>query len=220
MAINGNGSVSWATPVAGSYAVTVAATDTRTGLSGQAVYTIIIAAAPSGAPVVTSGHISGRVGTALSFAVSVTASNPVSYTLSGAPSGMTISSAGVINWATPAAGSYSVSVTAKDTRTGLSGQGTFAVTISAAGPVITASAMTGVAGRPLTGTISIADPGASSISVSISSAPMGMRFSVSGTTITAAWANPVSGTYSLNVTAIDSNRLSTQAIVPVTIAPN
>ena len=54
------------------------------------------------APVVTAAAaIAGEVGKALSFTVSVTAANPVTYTLSGAPAGMAVSTAGVVTWATP-----------------------------------------------------------------------------------------------------------------------
>jgi hypothetical protein len=219
MAISSTGAVTWVTPVIGSYSVTVTAKDTKTGLSGQGVFTIMIAA--QSAPVVTSASISGKVGTALSFKVAVTAPNPVTYTLSGAPTGMAISSTGAATWAKPVAGSYSVTVTAKDTKTGLSGHGIYTVNISAAaGPVITAPAMTGVVGKPLTGAISISDPGATTLSVSLSGVPMGMMFSVSGLTITANWASPVQGNYSMTVSVVDSAGHSAQVIVPITITAN
>ncbi|MRX11483.1 peptidase S53 [Pseudoduganella sp. FT25W] len=188
------------------------------------------------APVVTSASISGKAGTALSFTVSVTASNAVSYTLTGAPSGMAISSAGVVSWAAPVAGTYSVTVTAKDSKTGLSGQGVYTVVIAAAsttttgttgtgttgtatggGPVIKASAITGVAGRALSGTISISDATSKSVSVSISGAPLGMSFQVSGMQIVASWASPQTGSYPLKVVATDGNGASAQVTVPVTV---
>lgn len=216
MSISATGTVTWPTPVAGTYAVTVSAKDTKTGLSGQGLYTINIATQP--APVVASASISGTVGSALSFPVSVTAPDPVTYTLSGAPAGMSISTTGAVTWPTPAAGTYAVTVTAKDTKTGLSGKGVYTVTITAAaGPLITAPAMTGVAGKPLTGTISISDPGATSLSVSLSGVPMGMGFSINGLTITAHWASPVVGNYSMAVTVVDSAGLSAKTTVPITI---
>ena len=169
-------------------------------------------------PLVTSASISGKVGTALSFTVSITAANAVTYSLSGAPVGMSISGAGVVSWASPVLGSYSVTVTAKDSKTGLSGQGVYTVKIATAGPVITAAAITGVAGKPLTGTISISDPGVSALSASISGAPLGMGFSVSGMTITASWPSPVTGSYSLKVSVSDSSGLSAQVNVPITVS--
>jgi subtilase family serine protease len=185
------------------------------------------------APVVAAASISGNAGTALSFTVAVTASNAVTYTLSGAPSGMSISSAGVVSWAAPVAGTYSVTVTAKDSKTGLSGQGVYTVTIAAAtsttttttttttagsGPVIKATTMSGVAGRALSGAISITDATSKSISVSISGAPLGMSFQVSGMQIIANWASPQTGSYTLKVVATDGNGASAALSVPVTVS--
>jgi subtilase family serine protease len=217
MSIASSGAVTWPAPVAGTYSVTVTARDASTGLSGQGVYTIIIAA--QAAPMVASASIGGKAGTALSFHVSVTDSNPLTYTLSGAPSGMSIGSSGTVTWAIPVVGTYSVTVTAKDAKTGLSGQGVLTVKITAAtaGPAITAPAMTGVAGKPITGTVSISDPGASALAISISGVPMGMMFSVNGLTLTANWANPLAGNYTMKISVTDSAGLSTQTTIPVTI---
>jgi len=215
MSINSASVVSWPAPVAGAYAVTVAAKDSKTGLSGQGVYSISVAAPV--APSVTGASIAGRPSVALSFKPVVVSANPVSYTLTGAPSGMAVAADGTVSWPKPVAGSYSVTLTAKDTKTGLTGQGVFKVQIAAAGPVITAAAMVGAAGQPLTGSITISAPGATSLSVSISGVPLGMGFSVAGSTITAIWPKPVAGNYQLVVTAKDSAGLSAQATVPVTI---
>jgi hypothetical protein len=215
MVISAAGVLGWATPVAGTYAVTVTARDAKTALSGQGILTIAIAA--PAAPVVGGGTVTGKAGTALSFTVSVTAPNPVSFSLSGAPSGMTVSATGVVNWANPVAGSYSVTVSARDSRTGLSGQGLYAVQIAASGPVITAAALTGVAGQALTGTISFSAPGTNSLSITISGAPAGMSFSVSGMSLKVSWAKPVAGSYSLKVQLVDSAGRSAAASVPVTI---
>jgi len=216
MAISSAGVITWAVPVAGTYAVTVIAKDTKTGLSGQGVYTVAIAAPLP--PVVANASITGKPGVVLSFATSVVAPNPVTYTLSGAPAAMSISSAGVVNWANPVLGTYTVTVIAKDTKTGLSGQGVITVKIAMAGPVIVASAMTGVLGKPLSSTISISDSGAIAwLSVSISGAPIGMSFSMSGLTITANWPSPVVGSYNLKVSAVDSAGLTSQLTLPVTV---
>jgi hypothetical protein len=195
--------------------VALIAKDTKTGLSGQGLFTVSISAPQP--PVVTAATVNGRPATALSFAIAVVASNPVTYTLSGAPTGMTVSSAGLVTWASPVLGTFTVTAIARDTKTGLTGQGIYTVKIAAAGPVIAAPAMTGTAGVPLTGTISISDPGATSVSVSISGVPWGMGFSMSGLTITANWASPVAGTYSLKIVVVDSAGLTAQAIVPITI---
>jgi len=85
------------------------------------------------------------------------------------------------------------------------------------GPVITAPAMVGVAGKPLSSPITIKDASAAYFSVSISGVPLGMGFSVSGQTITAVWPSPVLGTYSLKISVVDSAGYSAQVTVPITI---
>lgn len=173
---------------------------------------------------VSSVNVSGKAGTALSFAVTAKYVNVLAFTLSGAPSGMTIgSSTGVIAWSKPAAGNYSVTVTAKDSRAGLSGQGVISVTIAAAtttapGPVIVAPAMNGAAGKTLTGTITITDSGVSSIAISISNAPLGTLFTANGLTITAVWPNPTAGTYSMVVSVSDSAGQSAKTTVPIVVS--
>ncbi|TFW16873.1 peptidase S53 [Duganella callida] len=183
------------------------------------------------APVVTSATINAKVGTALSFTVSVSASNAVGYTLAGAPSGMSISSAGVVSWAAPVAGTYRVTVTAKDSKTGLGGQGVYTVVVAAAtgttttpvstsgsGPVITASALSGTTSSALSGAIRITDATSNTISVSISGAPLGMMFQASGTQLLVSWAAPKAGAYTLKLVATDGNGATSTANVPVTIA--
>ena len=215
MTISATGIVNWATPVSGTYPVLVNAKDSKTGLTGQGLYTVAIAAPLP--PALGALTVNGKPGVALTFTVAAVAPNPVTYSLSGAPAGMSVGATGLVSWANPALGSYAVTVVAKDSKTGLSGQAVATVKIAMAGPVITAAAMTGVAGRSLSGTIGLAAPGASSLSVSISGAPAGMAFSVSGMTITATWPSPVAGNYGLKVTALDSAGLKAELTVPITV---
>ncbi|KPC53733.1 S53 family peptidase [Amantichitinum ursilacus] len=215
MTVNSSGTVSWPTPVAGSYAVTATAKDSVTGQTGSAVYAVTVAAAQP--PLVSSATISGRPGTALSFQVAVSSSNPVTYTLAGAPAGMTISTLGVINWASPVLGNYAVTVTAKDSKTGITGKGVYTLQIANAGPVITATGSTGVAGTALTGTIGLADAGATWLRITIDGAPLGMTFAMSGPTLIYSWAKPVAGNYPLKLTVVDNRGLTTQATVLVAI---
>lgn len=215
MSISTAGVASWAAPVAGTYSVKVTAKDSKTGLSGSGIYTVAISAPLP--PVVGTATINGKPAVALSFSVAVTAPNPVTYTLTGAPTGMSISAAGVMSWASPVIGTYTVTVTAKDTKTALSGKGVYTVKVATAGPVITAPAMKGVAGKLMSGTISISDPTATWISLSISGVPLGMSFSMSGLTITANWPSPVVGTYSMKVSVVDSAGLTAVMNVPITV---
>ncbi len=215
MTVSTAGVVSWVSPLIGTYAVTVIAKDATTGLSGQGLYTVKITA-PT-APVVTANSIAGTVGKALSFTVSATDANPLTYSLTGAPSGMTIASSGLVSWSNPTLGNFSVTVTAKDAKTGLSGSGVYTVTISPNGPVVQAVTLTGVAGRVLTGSIGITDNASSALWITISGVPAGMSASASTGVLTLNWASPVSGTYSLRVVVVDSKNLTGSATIPVTI---
>ncbi|NVM79056.1 hypothetical protein FHW83_004893 [Duganella sp. SG902] len=208
--------------------------DQATGLgtpNGAALLSTLSGLTVQTAPVVSGATINGKAGTALSFTVAVTASNAVTYALSGAPSGMSISGAGVVSWAKPVAGSYNVSVTAKDSVNGLSGQGVYSVVVAAAGgttttttkasstpPVITASALSGVVGKALSGSIAVKVSNSGAVSLSISGAPLGMSFSASGMNVVVAWPSPVAGSYTLKVTATDGAGVSATASIPVTIA--
>ena len=216
MTLSTAGVITWTSPVAGTYAVTVIAKDTKTGLSGQGAYTVAISAPLP--PTVSSAAIAGKPGLLLSFSVTTVAPNPVTYTLSGAPAGMTISAAGLVTWSSPVAGNYTVTVVAKDTKTGLSGQGVYTLKIAATGPVITALAQTGVVGKPIAGSISITDAGAITwMQVSITGAPLGMSFAASGLNLTTNWTPTTAGNYSIKITALDSLGLTAQLVVPITV---
>jgi hypothetical protein len=118
MSINSSGVVSWSTPVAGTYSVTVIATDTRSGLSGRGVYAVTIAKA---GPTITASSMTGTVGNKLTGAISFadSSSSSISITISGVPGGMVFTPAAnspvlAVTWAAPAAGSYTLVVYAKD----------------------------------------------------------------------------------------------------------
>lgn len=195
-------------------------------LTGTAVSTPPTAPVPT-APTVSSGDVSGKVGTPLSFTVSVSPAKADTFALSGAPAGMTVSSSGVVSWPTPVAGTYKVTVAATDPSTGLTGQGLYTVTITAAStgaptagaPVITVPpSLSGTAGQPLIGSIGVADPANRAMSVTISGAPAGMRFSSTGRTVVLLWVNPVAGSYTIGIKVTNSAGVSSQASLPITIA--
>ena len=215
MSISATGVFTWPSPVVGTTKVTVVAKDTKTGLSGQGTLTIGISANPP--PVVASKTVTGTAGTPISFTVSATAVNPVTFSMAGAPAGMSMTTAGAASWANPVAGTYSVNVTAHDAKTGLAGSALITVQVAASGLSITAPPMTGVAGKALADSITIKDGPMSWLQVSIGGAPLGMTFSMSGLTINAAWANPATGNYTLQIAVVDSAGRSQTASVPITV---
>jgi hypothetical protein len=217
MTVAATGLVTWPKPVTGTYAVTATVKDGKTGLSGTGVYTVKIDAPPV-APVVASATVNGKAGVALGYTVSVSAASATGFALANAPGGMTVNSAGVVAWANPVAGTYAVTVTASNATSGLSGQGVLTVVIAKAQPpVITAPALTGVAGKALTGSISVSSPSGSALSVTISGVPPGVSFSISGASLVLTWPSPVTGSYALAITARDSAGLTASTTLPITI---
>lgn len=213
--LSSSGLLSWSNPVQGSYTVTVTAKDAKSGLSGTGTVKLVIGAAV--APVVSGASISGTTGKALSFSVSVTSANPVNLVMTGAPSGMTLNSAGLVAWSTPVVGSYSITIIATDPKTGLNGQGVYKVTIVAPGPHIAVTPITGTHGKAVSGTITLSDANATSLTLSIKGAPAGMTFTPNGLVIAVNWSSPVTGKYTLAIGVTDSAKLSSTASLPVTI---
>jgi hypothetical protein len=198
MTINASGVVLWATPVAGTYRVTVNAKDTKTNLSGSGVATITVAAAP--APTVASGSFAGKVNVALSFPVTVTSQNPVTYTLSGAPAGMTISASGLVSWTKPTAGTFKVTVSAKDTKTSATGSGVYTVSIATPlPPTVSTTTINGKPGVAINYGNIASSPNPATYT--LTGAPAGLSINSSGVI---SWPNPVVGNFPVTVTAKDS----------------
>ena len=198
MTINSKAVVTWNSPVAGTYTVNVVATDSKTGLTGQGVYTVFVATAT--VPIISSGTVAVTAGQALTFPVVVSDANPTSLTISGNPSGMTLSSAGLVSWAKPVAGTYSVTITAKDMINGLSAVGVYSVIVNkTAGPVVIGGNVAAVASTPVNFTVTTTDT--NPCTWSLAGAPTGMSISANGAI---SWNSPIAGSYSVNVVAKDS----------------
>ncbi len=132
MAISSGGVISWASPVAGSYAVTVTARDTKTALSGQGLLTFNIV---KSGPVVSYSPMAGVAGKALtgSFSIADATTGAMSIAISGVPSGMAFSGSGLTftaKWASPVTGTYTLKVAVMDAA-GLSTTANIPVTITA-----------------------------------------------------------------------------------------
>jgi hypothetical protein len=78
--------------------------------------------------------------------------------------------------------------------------------------------MSGVAGTPLSGSISFADKTSNSLSIMIAGVPAGVAFTPSGGSLALRWASPVTGSYKLSVSAKDGNGLTASLVVPITIS--
>jgi hypothetical protein len=215
MSISAGGVVSWANPVTGVYAVTVKATDVKTGLSGSAVCNVTIK--PAQAPVVTAQTISGAAGKALSFNVTTNSSDPLTYALTGAPANMVVSSTGVVSWSNPVAGTYAVTVNATDKNTGLVGKGVMSIIIAAPGPAISTAALAGSASKAFAGSIGFSDATSTSLKITVSGVPAGVTMGISGSTISVSWPTPAVGSYPIKVSVVDGNGLSSTATVTLSI---
>jgi hypothetical protein len=146
MTINSAGVLAWPKPAAGTYSVKVTAKDSKTGLSGQGVITIVIApvsTTTTTAPVSGSGgsgltisaaSMNGKAGKALVGTIGITdpGVSGISITITGAPFGMMFALDGqsiAIDWPNPVAGTYTLLVSVVDS-TGRHANSTILVTIA------------------------------------------------------------------------------------------
>ncbi len=218
MTLSAAGRVTWPRPVFGNHTVKVTAKDSRTGLTGSGTATVGIAGNP---PVVTAATVSGREGTALSYKAVVKSDNPVTWTASGAPAGLAVSAAGVLTWARPTPGSHALTLTATDSRHRLAGSATVKLNIAKLPkpPVVHVTPVTGQVGRPLSALVSVSNPDANGLRVTVAGAPAGLRVAVDSSGITLTWASPVRGRWTLGVIATNGANLTARASIPLTINP-
>jgi hypothetical protein len=137
------GVISGTPTTAGTYTVTISATNA--GGTGSATLTLTIKPAP---PVITSAlTASGQVGVAFSYTITAT-NSPTSYNATGLPTGLSVNtSTGVISGTPTTAGTYSASISA--TNSGGTGSAPLTITINNAKPTITSISPTcATAGGP------------------------------------------------------------------------
>lgn len=96
--------------------------------------------------------------------------------------------------------------------------GSTTTTTITSSPVIGTTAISGSAGRALSASISISDPGASSLSISISGVPSGMSFASASGGLSVSWSSPVAGSYKLALSVKDNLGRSTTGTVTITIS--
>src|SRR5438128_1260104 len=128
------GLISGTPTTAGTYSVTISATNS--GGTGSATLTLTVVNPPP--PVITSATTAtGQVGVAFSYQITAT-NNPTSYGATGLPAGLTVNtSTGLISGTPTTAGTYSVTISA--TNAGGTGSATLTLTIKPQPPVITSS---------------------------------------------------------------------------------
>jgi RHS repeat-associated protein len=120
LSISGTGLISWASPTAGNYTVTVTVSDGQGGTATQ-IYTLSIVTAINYPPVITSQPVTTAT-TAAAYQYQVVATDKdgdtQTYSLSTIPTistnPPTISAAGLVKWMNPVAGTYTFVVTDTD----------------------------------------------------------------------------------------------------------
>ena len=219
LAVNASGVLTWAAPVAGSYAFTATAT-TAAGKSASASYSLKVIAAT--APVFAgSGKFSASAGTA--FAGTLSASNPngatLSYSLAGAPSGLTASATGALGWAAPVAGTYSFTAKVTDSY-GYSSTQTETLTVApakvvAAGPKLASATYAVKTGAMFSTTLKATDASSTSLTYSVSGAPAALHVMSGGYTY---WVGAVKGTYTFTVTVRDPQGATGSATITLVVS--
>ncbi len=129
------GTLSWASPMAGSYTFTATVTDSY-GYSASQTETLAVAVPPAAvsgnhAPTLASTSLSEKAGTTFSVMLSGkdVDGGALTYTKSGGPAGLTLTASGVLYWVGPVKGTYSVPVTVHDNK-GAAGSGVITLVVS------------------------------------------------------------------------------------------
>ena len=200
---------------AGSYPITITATDTNSATATQA-FTLTVTA---GGPVFTSGtSTSFAENSAGTFAVTATGDTPITYSETGAlPSGVTLGTDGTLA-GTPAfgtAGSYPITITATDTNSATATQA-FTLTVTAGGPVFTSGTST-TFNENAAGTFSVTATGDTPITYSETGAlPSGVTLGTDGT-LAGTPAFGTAGSYPITITATDTNSATATQAFTLTV---
>lgn len=131
------GLVTGTVPLAGSYTLTLSATNS--GGTGTATLTLTITTAPEPAPVVTTASVSSVAGTAFTYQIAAT-NHPSSFAAGGLPGGLSIDVvSGIISGRTTAPGTFAVTISAANG----SGTGSAVLNITVTPPPPDPPAITG-----------------------------------------------------------------------------
>ncbi|MSN26302.1 MAG: hypothetical protein GJV46_10600 [Geobacter sp.] len=212
MSISNSGVISWSTSVAGTYAITVTATDPG-NLSASQSFTLSVNSAPLlQAPVISSAPLTSAYEDGYYY-YPVIASDPngdlLNYSLTTKPSGMTINSTtGLIYWNPSDKGTYSVTVKAVDP-SGLSATQSFKVTVvsrpSNYAPRITSTPVTtATAELPYSYNVTATDSNRDTLYYRLYSAPSGMTIDLNTGLISWVPSQSQTGSNYVTVEVVDS----------------
>ena len=187
------GAITWTPSIAGSFAVTVVASNGIAPAASQS-YTIGV----TQAPIITSTpNASVGVGTAYAYTVTASGFPAPTFSLSAAPAGMSISAAtGAITWTPSVTGSYAATVVATN---GIAPAATqhFAISVTAS-PQITSSAPTvAIVGQPFA--YQVVATGYPAPTFTLTGAPAGMTIGASSGLI--SWTPSSAGPVTATITA-------------------
>jgi len=207
------GTISGIPTTTGTFAI--ADTATNVSGSGTGTLTINITATLPSAPVITSGAISGTIGTAFSYTISAT-NSPTGYSSSALPAGLTLNSAGVISGTPIVTGVFIINDTAKNA--GGSGAGTVTITINSnvtAPPIITSNGtVNGTIGTPFEYSITVNN---SATSYNATGLPVGLTINTTTGTITGV--PTVGGVFAVRITAVNGGGAANNIVTITIVTP-
>lgn len=160
-------------------------------------------------PALPATLVSARVRTAYNVALPARDGDGdvITYALVSGPAGMTLSSIGALSWPMPTGPSAALALRATDAY-GQSTTQSYTLAVTNSPPVITlAPDARGAAGTALSVPVSASDPEGGAVTLTLSGAPAGMALSNGAI----RWASPITGRYTVTVTATDPDGGRAQA---------
>jgi outer membrane autotransporter protein len=220
LSLTAAGLLSGTPTVAGSFAFSVTATDSTTGVAGTAVhnYTLVLAApAIAISPATVPNGVRGVAYSQTLSASGGTAGYTFAVTAGALPTGLTLSAAGVLSGTPTVAASNTFTVTATDAL-GFSASQAYTQAIAETAPVAHADAATTLGAAAVTVAVTANDTGLID-SIAITTAPVNGTVVVTGlTAVYTANAN-YSGTDTFAYTATGPGGTSAPALVTITVNP-
>jgi hypothetical protein len=214
LSISSAGVISGTPTAAGSFSVTVQATDSAQVTATKA-YSVTVAAAAVPLSITTQAPLAGgEVGVAYTQAFAATGGTPpYTWSASGLPSGLSISSAGIISGTPTASGSFPVTVQATDSAKATATKA-FTITVAAALTITTATLPNGAVGTAYTATTLAATGGTPPYTWSASGLPSGLSISSAGVI---SGTPAVAGSFSVTLKVTDSAQATATQAFTITI---